>query len=174
MGNVETETLISVEEYLNTSYDPDREYLDGRVVERNLGELDHSELQTEFAIFLGTLRAPVGFRIYVEQRVQVKANRFRVPDICIVVGPRPRGRILVEPPLVCIEILSREDRVSDLQERVDDYLEFGVRYVWVIDPRKQRAWVYTTEGVREAKDGVLRTTAPEIVDTLGEIYAALE
>ena len=37
------QTLVSVEEYLNTSYDgADREYVDGRIVERNLGEKDHS------------------------------------------------------------------------------------------------------------------------------------
>ena len=36
------QTLVSVEEYLNTSYDgPDREYVDGRIVERNLGEKSH-------------------------------------------------------------------------------------------------------------------------------------
>ena len=42
-----TSALVSVEEYLNTSYRPDCDYVDGRVVERNLGELDHSDLQGE-------------------------------------------------------------------------------------------------------------------------------
>jgi Uma2 family endonuclease len=168
------ETLISVDEYLNTSYDPDREYLDGRVVERNLGELDHSELQTELSSFLNVRRKQLGIRVFVEQRVQVRPTRFRVPDISIVVGPRPRGRILVDPPFLCVEILSREDRAGDFQERIDDYLEFGVQYVWVIDPRKRRGWVHSMEGAREAKDGILRTTAPEITVPLAEIFRALE
>ena len=38
-------TLISVAEYLTTAYSPDRDYVDGEVVERNLGELDHSSIQ---------------------------------------------------------------------------------------------------------------------------------
>ena len=43
-------TLVSVEEYLRTSYpDADREYIDGRIVERNVGEVDHSDLQTAIA-----------------------------------------------------------------------------------------------------------------------------
>jgi len=42
-----TGTLVSVEEYLNTSYSPDCDYVDGEVLERNLGEREHSELQTE-------------------------------------------------------------------------------------------------------------------------------
>jgi hypothetical protein len=37
-------TLISVAEYLNTSYSPDREYIDGHIVERNLGEKTHSRI----------------------------------------------------------------------------------------------------------------------------------
>jgi len=36
---------VSLDEYLRTSYDPDCEYVDGEVVERNLGERDHSKLQ---------------------------------------------------------------------------------------------------------------------------------
>jgi hypothetical protein len=38
-------TLVSVEEYLHTSYDPDCDYVDGEIVERNVGELDHSDSQ---------------------------------------------------------------------------------------------------------------------------------
>lgn len=40
-----TAALVSVSEYLNTSYRPDQELLEGRLVERNLGEYDHSNLQ---------------------------------------------------------------------------------------------------------------------------------
>ena len=36
---------MAANEYLATSYRPDREYVDGAVVERNLGEHDHSRLQ---------------------------------------------------------------------------------------------------------------------------------
>jgi Uma2 family endonuclease len=61
-----------------------------------------------------------------------------------------------------------------MQDRIDDYLTFGVRYVWVINPRTQRAFVYTTEGMHEPKDGVLRTENPEIVVPLTEVFASLE
>ena len=37
-------SLISIEEYLGTSYSPDREYVDGEIVERNLGEKTHSKI----------------------------------------------------------------------------------------------------------------------------------
>ena len=38
-------TFVSLEEYLSTGYQPDCEYNEGVVEERNLGELDHSYLQ---------------------------------------------------------------------------------------------------------------------------------
>ena len=40
-----TGTLISEEEYLHTSYEPDCEFEDGVVIERNVGTFKHSELQ---------------------------------------------------------------------------------------------------------------------------------
>jgi len=43
--------LISMEEYLDTAYSPDREYVDGRIVERNLGERDHSRPQRKLIGF---------------------------------------------------------------------------------------------------------------------------
>jgi Uma2 family endonuclease len=77
-----------------------------------------------------------------------EGRRFRVPDILVLTTP-PSGPILTEPPLLCIEILSKSDRMEEMQERIDDYLDFGVRYVWLINPRKRRAFVYSVEGVRE-------------------------
>ena len=71
----------------------------------------------------------------------------------LLLEPTP---IVYDPPLLCIEILSREDRMSEMLERVDDYISFGVSCVWVLDPRTHRAFVYTAEGMHEPKDGVLR------------------
>ena len=41
--------LISVEEYLSTGYEPDCEYDNGRIVERNVGEFEHSFLESILA-----------------------------------------------------------------------------------------------------------------------------
>ena len=92
-------------------------------------------------------------------RVQVQATRFRVPDVSVVLGPRPEGRIIRTPPLLAIEVLSPDDRASDLQEKIDDYLAFGAVAVWVLDPRTRRAWSHTGDGAFEARDGVLRSEA---------------
>ncbi len=154
---VSTATFVSLSEYLETSYRPECEYLDGDVLERNVGEWDHSRLQMLLSRYLSNREAQWGILVAPEQRVQVRPTRFRVPDIAVLTGQAPTGGIVKEPPFLCIEILSPRDRVEEMQERIDDYLSFGVRYVWLIHPRTRRAFVYTVEGVAEVKDGVLRT-----------------
>ena len=141
-------TVVSVEEYLNTSFeDGDREYLDGRIVERNWGEIEHGDLQSATATYLRNYYPALWAA--VEVRVQVKPTRFRVPDICVVLGGKPEGRIVVAPPFLVIEVLSREDRVVDLEEKMDDYLAFGVKYVWVINPRTRRGYIHTSRAARK-------------------------
>jgi len=165
-----TKTLISVEEYLATSYRPDCDYVDGRVEERNLGEWDHSSLQMKVAAYFFMRRKEWGIQVVPEQRVQVKPTRFRIPDVCVVLG-NPGEQILTKPPFLCIEILSPEDRMSRVEERIDDYLAMGVPYVWLLDPATRRAYAATAaEGLREVRSGVLRTENPALEVPLDEVF----
>jgi Uma2 family endonuclease len=107
----------------------------------------------------------------VEVRVQVKPNRFLVPDVTLVSGGKPKGRIITSPPTLTIEVLWPDDRAADLQDRIDDYLAFGVPTVWVINPVSRRAFVYTADGMREAKGGFLRTADGVIEMPLTAIFA---
>jgi len=166
--------LVPVEEYLRTTYRPDCDYVDGEVLERNLGERDHSKLQREFILYFGTRAKRLGVQVFPEQRVQVSARRFRIPDVCVVVGREPEEQIFRKPPFICIEILSKDDSLIRVQNRIDDYLKFGVPYVWVVDPTDRRAWTYSLEGSREVKDGVLRTENPSIEVLLAEVFAGLD
>jgi Uma2 family endonuclease len=165
-----TRTLISVEEYLASSYEPDCDYVDGHIEERNLGEWNHSTLQARIASYFLTRYERDGIQVATELRVQVKATRFRIPDVCVLLG-NPGERILTKPPFLCIEILSPEDRMSRIEERINDYLAMGVPYVWVLDPQTKQAYRATlAEGLREVKDGVLRTESPVLEVPLGEIF----
>ncbi len=165
---METAALISVDEYLHTSYpDGDREYLDGRIVERNMGEFDHSHWQTRIAFYL-----VMYYKQYwtgVELRVQVKPTRFRIPDVTMIRAAQPGTGILTEPPMLIVEVLSKDDRAGDLQDKIDDYLSFGIPFIWVVNPRTQRGFVYSSEGMRQPVDSVLR--AGEVTLPLAEIFA---
>lgn len=168
MIDVSTAT-ISLRDYLETSYRPDCEFLDGELLERNVGEWDHSRLQMLLSRYLSNREQQWGILVVPEQRVQVKPARFRVPDITVLTGAAPTDGIVHDPPFLCVEILSRRDTMQEMQERIDDYLAFGVNYVWVIHPGTRRAFVYDKEGMREAKDGVLCTKNPDITVVLAEM-----
>jgi len=156
-------TLMPIEEYLSTSWGPDREYVDGRVIERNVGELDHSYLQ----YLIAKLLEQKGLLPFVELRVQVRASRFRIPDV-LAVRTRPSGRFLRKPPYIVVEILSREDRAGDIDDRIEDYLDFGVENIWVVDPKRLRVTIQTREGSNiclktvETSDGAVSIPLSEI------------
>ena len=78
--------------------------------------------------------------------------------------------MFTEPPEVAVEVLSPEDRVSALQQRIDDYLAFGIPAVWVVDPETRRGFIHTADGVREAKDGVLRSADGALAVPLAAIF----
>jgi Uma2 family endonuclease len=169
-GRGETAAVqIPLSEYLANIYQPDCEYIDGELRECNAGEVEHSRRQVLMATYLCNREEQWGVITLLAQRVHVKSMRYRVPDITVILGSLPTTQILQEPPFLCIEILSPGDRVDDMQDKIDDYLAFGVPYVWVVNPRKSRAFEYTADGVREAKDGILRTANPDIVVPILEL-----
>ncbi|MDQ2945095.1 MAG: Uma2 family endonuclease, partial [Acidobacteriota bacterium] len=145
-------TQISVEEYLHTVYRPDCDYVDGVVEERNLGERDHSWIQGNLVTFFMSRFRETGLAALPEWRFQIKPTRFRIPDVIVTRG-KPDEQILTKPPLLCIEILSPEDTVSRTNQRVQEYLAFGVPVVWVIDPAEKRIWIYRSNGMEEAQGG---------------------
>lgn len=161
-------TAIPLGEYLNTSYRPDCEYLDGELLERNVGEFDHSRLQGLLAAALHALRKPAGIIVALACRVKTGSERIRVPDI-VAVDRRPKGGIITEPPLLCVEVLSPRDLVIEMRTRVQDYLDFGVPNVWVIDPKTRLATIYTSEGAAEVSDGILSTKNPDITIDLNTL-----
>src|SRR5690242_922922 len=88
------EPLVTVEEYLHTSYRPDCDYVDGRIEERNLGEHDHGYLQTLLAVLFTQNREAWGVRAVIDVRTQVSRSRFRVPDISVLRKDAPRDPII--------------------------------------------------------------------------------
>ncbi len=162
-------TLVPVEEYLNTNYDPDCEYVDGVIVERNLGEKTHSRIQRNVIGWFWDRRKELPLQAYPEQRVQVSARRFRIPDVTVVKTSQFQDEIFRNPPHLCIEILSKDDTMDYMQEKIDDYLRFGVPYIWIINPRLRKGYIVTSAGIVEAEGGALTTSDPEIRIQVAEL-----
>jgi Uma2 family endonuclease len=169
-----TSTLISLAEYLSTSYRPDCDYVDGEARERNVGESEHSILQAAITAWFWNHQREWQIEVRPEQRVQVSPTRFRVPDICLLQGNQPRGPIASVPPLVCIELLSKDDTLRSMRERVNDYLNFGTEHVWILDPAAREAFVCTRTGLNIPTTGQLQVPGTEIFLPLVEIFRALD
>ena len=166
--------LVSVEEYMATTFRPDCDYVDGRILERNVGKKRHSHTQGYAYAWFWTRRNELKFEPYPEQRIQVAAGRFRIPDLLLIALPVPDEEVFTQPPFLCLEVMSPDDTMSSMQDRLDDYLAFGVRNIWVIDPWKRRAWTITKVGWHAVLDGMLRTDDGLIALPVEEVLPGAE
>jgi len=137
-------TGVPLEEYLHTEYEPDCDYVDGVLEDRNVGKRRHSRTQKRLLDILTPHAARFGLEPLPEQRVRVSKTRVRIPDICLT-PLRNDSEVQEEPPALCIEVRSSEDRLSRLLKCVADYLAFGVPVIWIIDPYDREAFVVTQE-----------------------------
>ncbi len=166
-----TATLLSLDEYMQTSYRPDREYVDGVLKERNGGKFDHARVQILLARILSNHEAEWGVLATTEQRMQVSPTRIRIPDLVVMTGQYTPD-VLVDPPLLAIEVLSPDDSYSEVQAKSEDYLAMGVPMVWLIDPSSRTARMCDGQQWRAATTLTVPGTAIE-VDVL-EIFRQLD
>jgi Uma2 family endonuclease len=135
-----TAAPVSVEEYLRSTYEPDVEYVDGQLEERNVGEIEHSDAMAGVMSAFFARDKEWQIRVLPSVRTEVSPTRIRVPDVAICSRSSQDKRIVRQAPLVIIEVLSPEDRISRYQQRIADYHAMGVKAVWVIDPETRRGW----------------------------------
>jgi Uma2 family endonuclease len=148
------------------------EYVNGQLVERNVGEYFHGFLQSLIVIELAKRRAR-GFRVFTETRVRIGADpRYRIPDICVKALPHRADPILEKPDLV-IEILSPDDRPADLLSKIADYLQAGIPHIWIVDPYRRTVMEAEATGFREAVDFTLETDLVGSVN-FGDFFAELD
>jgi len=145
-----TKIQVPVEEYLRTSFaGPDREYLNGEIVERNVGSNRHSKAQGCLTGYFYNLRSQFSLHIRPEIRMHVGKQKYRVADVAVYEGEEPQGAVPAETPLVVIEILSPDDRMSETLEKLSEYRAWGVRHVWMVDPDSRSLYTYGDSGLRE-------------------------
>lgn len=166
--------FVSVEEYLSTAYEPDCEYDDGAVVERNLGEFEHAFLQTVLATLFTNNMDSWGVFALTDQRIQIAVRKFRVPDVCVLRIGGQTDPILTRPPLIVIEILSPEDTMRRVTRKAGEYLAFGIEHVWWIDPEAREAFRATGTGLERIPNGLLSVPGTPIVVRIAEFFEKLD
>jgi Uma2 family endonuclease len=152
--------LVSAEQYLHSSFEHDAEFVEGRLVQRPIPTWEHAAMQGFLIEELRVIGRRLGLFAVPEQRVQIRPDRFRVPDVCVVTD-KPEGepgrRIVTRPPYLCVEVLSPEDTAVETMDKVREHLNFGVAWVWVIDPVSLTGQVHSRTGVVSIADRIFPT-----------------
>jgi Uma2 family endonuclease len=83
-------------------------------------------------------------------KIESDPDTVRAPDVAFIVKARvpeeePKGYPAYAPDLV-VEVLGADDRPGDALAKVGEWLNAGVRLVWVVDPGKRIARVYRADG----------------------------
>ena len=163
------QTLIPLDQYLHTSYHPDREYRDGVVTERNVGDNAHALLQALLTTYLCRRRKQWQIQVYTEFRIRARENWYPIPDVCVYSLPAPQERFPSTMPLLWIEILSADDRMVEVWEKARDVVQCGSPYVWIINPITLESELRTSAGVSQVQDKTLRLPDSPIVVPLLEV-----
>lgn len=162
-----------LEYYLQNTFRPDCDYVDGEIVERNAGEREHAFLQLNLLMLIAQSERAWGVAVYPEHRVEVAPNRHRVPDICVISAQDPFEKIITRPPVVCVEIMSSEDRWARMTERFEDYRRMGVLNLWAVDPLESKAWMWSSANPEWRETTVLEAQNSLIQVDVRPIFAEL-
>jgi Uma2 family endonuclease len=167
-----TSTPVAIDEYLRVEYDPDVEYVDGELKERPMVMIEHGALQSQLSFWFISHKKEWKIRVAVEGRVRVSPTRIRLPDV--IVGTRGDWpQVLVDPPMIVIEILSPSDSFTETLKQINDYLGMGIPNVWIIDPAKRTAFVCRNDAPPDAVTRLTVEDSPIYVD-ITELFAALD
>jgi len=89
-----------------------------------------------------------GVWVIPELRSQTRKTRFRLPDVTVTLVP-PQARYLVDAAFLAVEVLSEDDPMSKVIEKLEEYSEKRVANIWLIDPRLEKMFIYRAHALGE-------------------------
>ncbi len=139
---------MPVKTYLRTFWRPDRDYVDGFAIERELGLMPHSIVVSNL---VGATQHQETAYGCISVRAKIREDRFRCIDFALLNRGSQNEQVLVTPPLLCVEVLQHET-IADAAEKVADYRQLGVKNIWVLDPYRQEAWAMHNGFLRQVDE----------------------
>jgi Uma2 family endonuclease len=131
---------------------PDIEYVRGEIVERGMPDLVHSGAQKRLIVIFSTMEDLHRVYAFPELRLQLAEDVFRVPDVTVFTDALPSQLVPDRPPLCVVEIVSRDDRYTELLQKLEEYHRWGEPHIWVVDPWLERLSVYDGSDLRQTAD----------------------
>ncbi len=143
-----TKAPVTAEQYLHMTFEYDAEFVHGEIVERAMPDRVHSKIQLRILMAIGRLIQSYPLFPYPELRLRLEPSVYRIPDVSVFADTEPKQDVPASPPLLVIEILSKDDRHYDLMEKLEEYRVWGVQNIWVVDPHAKRLALYTATGLQ--------------------------
>ena len=141
--------LSTIDDLLNTPEDGQKyELVDGEIIVSPAG-MRHSEIGIQIAHLLKTYidDSPIGRVLGSDVGISLPNGNLRSPDVSFVSFEKlPKGNTPVMfgkiiPDLV-VEVLSPNDSMRQVADKIAEFLEAGVPLIWLVDPEKQTVTVY--------------------------------
>jgi len=119
-------------------------------------------------IYFHLRRKYTGVWVIPELRSQTRKTRLRLPDVTVTLVP-PQARYLVDAAFLAVEVLSEDDPMSKVIEKLEEYSEKGVANIWLIDPRLEKMFIYRAHALEEVQ-AVIATENPRMELTREEVF----
>ena len=162
---VATKTQIRAEDYLRMTFEHDAEFVHGDIVERPMPDYTHARIQFLLSFEFGKVAQAHALYPCTEVRLKVAADTYRIPDVTVFAVSAPREAVPEKLPLVVIEIVSEDERYSELMLKLEEYRQWGVPNIWVIDPHTGRFSAYNELGVQNVSSLILSDYSFQLTPT---------
>jgi Uma2 family endonuclease len=167
-----TSTMVPLDVYLHTCYEHDPDWVDGELRERGRPDEDHGYFQGRLVFYFTSRIGTLGLRAFPEVRMKISPTNYRLPDVMLIPAGARFLPTITCTPVICIEVLSADERTGELREKIRDFLGIGVGAVWVVDPRRRTMRVADGEGEREVEEFMI--PGSEACLTKAELFAELD
>jgi Uma2 family endonuclease len=165
-----TAARISLEAYKRSDYKPERELINGELFPKPMGTLEHMNMERRIERLLEHFEKQ-GRGTVVRELSICRGEDVRIPDLVFALpGARFEDGFLVDPPYICLEVLSPSQSPKELFAKCDVYHQWGVPYCWVIDPIEKIAWEYHKGFAVRLLSNEDDLTARDIVIPVAEIF----
>jgi Uma2 family endonuclease len=135
---------------------------EGRNYELVRGELEHmapvnndhgSTVMDLGYLIVGFVKANRLGKVYTEVGFMLSTNpdTLRAPDIAFVAADHlparnRKGFVKDVIPDLVVEVVSPSDRFADMQRKIREYREAGVKLIWLVDPESETVTAYHPSG----------------------------
>jgi Uma2 family endonuclease len=170
---ITSKTTFTPEDLLNLSDAVDYELVDGRLVERRLGNESSvvaGAILTILNVFVRGKRK--GFVAGADAGYQCfpgAPDKVRKPDVSYVRAGRmpgdlpPKGFARIAPDLA-VEVLAPNDLASEIEEKVSEYLSAGVKLVWVVNPQLKTVRIHRPNGAITGLTATDRISGEDVIE----------